>query len=105
LVPSGLLSVAAVHLFFAVMFDDQVCACGGVAYVVLGIAARWVRIPAAAIGLILYVALLVYSGFRGTDVLVSGLAFEIPVSILLGLTLVFALRGQARLTGAQRVRF
>ena len=43
---------------------DRIISFGGVAYMALGIAARWARLPAAVIGAVLYAAFLVIQASR-----------------------------------------
>jgi len=71
---------------------DRVIAFSGIFYVALGIAARWVRLPAALIGAVLYAALLVLQASRSIDLLMTGLIFKVPIVILLIVAVVSALR-------------
>ena len=80
---------------------DSFISFSGVFYIALGIAARWVRLPAAVIGAVLYAAFLAFQAFRSMDLLMTGLIFKIPVVILLVVAVVFALRRPP--TGEERV--
>jgi hypothetical protein len=80
---------------------DRIISFSGVFYIALGIAARWVRVPAAVIGAILYAAFLAFQASRSMDLLMAGLIFKIPVVILLIVAVVFALRRPP--TGEERV--
>lgn len=71
---------------------DRIIAFSGVFYIALGIAARWMRLPAAIIGVVLYAAFLAIQASRSVYLLMAGLIFKIPVVILLFLAVVFALR-------------
>jgi len=68
----------------------------GFIYIVLGIVARWVRLPAALFGTTLYVAFLVFECYlgvnHGKDLVMTGLFFKIPVVILLLVAMASALR-------------
>jgi hypothetical protein len=80
---------------------DRVISFSGVFYIALGIAARWVRLPAALIGAVLYAAFLAFQASRSMDLLMAGLIFKIPVVILLIVAVVFALKRPP--TGEERV--
>jgi len=80
---------------------DRVISFSGVFYIALGIAARWVRLPAALIGALLYAAFLAFQASHSMDLLMTGLIFKIPVVILLIVAMVFALKRSP--TGEQRV--
>jgi len=80
---------------------DRIISFSGVFYIALGIAARWVRLPAAVIGAVLYAAFLAFQASRSMDLLMAGLIFKIPVVILLIVAVVFALRRPP--TGEERV--
>ncbi len=71
---------------------DRIISFSGVFYIALGIAARWVRLPAAFIGAVLYAAFLAFQASRSMDLLMTGLIFKIPVVILLIVAVVFVLR-------------
>ena len=71
---------------------DRIISFSGVFYIALGIAARWVRLPAALIGAVLYAAFLAFQASRSMDLLMTGLIFKIPVVILLIVAVVFVLR-------------
>ena len=62
---------------------DLVISFSGIIYIILGIAAKWARLPAALIGAVLYAVFLLYQAFRGMDLLMSGLIFKIPNVVLL----------------------
>jgi hypothetical protein len=68
----------------------------GFIYIVLGIVARWVRLPAALVSVILYMAFLVFECYlsvnHGEDLVMTGLIFKIPIVILLLVAVVSALR-------------
>ena len=70
---------------------DRIIAFGGAFYIALGIAARWSRLPSAAIGAILYAAYLVFQASHSMALLMTGLIFKIPILILLLLAVLFAL--------------
>jgi len=80
---------------------DRVISWSGLFYIALGIAARWLRLPAALIGAVLYAAFLGFQASRSMDLLMSGLIFKIPVVILLIVAVVFAVRRPP--TGEERV--
>jgi len=82
---------------------DRIISFSGVIYIVLGIAARWFRLPAALIGAILYAAFLAFQASRSMDLLMAGLIFKIPVVILLVVAVIFALRSPPASSGEQRV--
>ena len=71
---------------------DKIIAFSGGIYIVLAVAARWVRLPAALIGGVLYAAYLVLQASRSMDLLMTDLIFKIPVVILLIVAVMFALR-------------
>lgn len=108
---SALFGVAAVQIlvggigFFLYSGEmgllDRIISFSGLFYIALGIAARWVRLPAAAIGAVLYAAFLAFQASRSMDLLMTGLIFKIPVVILLIVAVVFALRRPP--TGEERV--
>lgn len=99
---SALFGVAAIQILVGAIgwfiyngemgFLDRIITFSGVIYITLGIAARWVRIPAALIGAILYAAFLAFQATRSTELLMTGLIFKIPVVVLLVVAVVFALR-------------
>ena len=99
---SALFGVAAIQILVGAIgwftysgersFLDRIIAFCGLIYITLGIAARWVRIPAALIGAILYAAFLALQATRSTELLMNGLIFKIPVGVLLVAAVVFALR-------------
>jgi len=68
----------------------------GFIYIVLGIVARWVRLPAALFGVILYMTFLVFECYLsvkyGEDLVITGLFFKIPIVILLLAAVVWALQ-------------
>lgn len=80
---------------------DRIISFSGVFYIALGVAARWIRLPAALIGAVLYGAFLLFQASRSMDLLMAGLIFKIPVVILLVVAVVFALRRPP--TGEERV--
>ncbi len=82
---------------------DRIISFSGVFYIALGIAARWVRLPAAVIGAVLYAAFLAFQASRSMDLLMTGLIFKIPVVILLVVAVVFALRRPPASSGKERV--
>ena len=100
---SALFGVAAIQILIGAMayfvysaelgLLDRVIAFSGAFYFALGIIARWVRLPAAVIGTVLYAAFLVFQGSRSVDLLMTGLIFKIPIIILLIAAVLFALRG------------
>jgi hypothetical protein len=108
---SALLGVAAIQILLGAIgyfvhsgemgLLDRVISFSGVFYIALGIAARWVRLPAALIGAVLYAAFLALQASRSMDLLMAGLIFKIPVVILLIVAVVFALRRPP--TGEERV--
>src|SRR5438445_130065 len=55
----------------------------GAIYIALGIAARWVRLPAALIGAVLYGAFLALVAARDMASLKAGLIVEVPIMVLL----------------------
>ena len=61
-------------------------------YLLLGILARWARLPAALLGAIPYAALLALQATQSLDFLLTGLLFKIPVIILLAVATIFALK-------------
>jgi hypothetical protein len=99
---SALFGVAAIQILVGAIgwgihagqlgFIDRIITFSGVIYIVLGIAARWARLPAALIGAVLYAAYLALQASRSIDLLMKGLIFKAPVVILLVLAVVFALR-------------
>ena len=82
---------------------DRIISFSGVFYIALGIAARWVRLPAAVVGAVLYAAFLAFQVSRSMDLLMTGLIFKIPVVILLVVAVVFALRRPPASSGEERV--
>ncbi|HMJ65646.1 MAG TPA: hypothetical protein VK615_09870, partial [Candidatus Binatia bacterium] len=62
---------------------DRVIAFSGFLYIALGVSARWVPLPAAVAGAVLYVAFLGFQASRSTELLMTGLIFKIPVVALL----------------------
>jgi hypothetical protein len=100
--PSALFGVAAIQVLVGGLglflysgelglLDKGIAFSGGI-YIVLAVAARWVRLPAALIGAVLYAAFLVLQASRSMDLLMTGLIFKIPVVILLIVAVNFALR-------------
>jgi len=99
---TALFGVAAIQILVGAMgwflyspqfeFLDWVITFSGLVYVALAIAARWVRLPAALIGAILYAAFLAFQASTSADLLMVGLVFKIPIVILLVVAVVFALR-------------
>ena len=99
---SALFGVAAVQILVGALgyflysgemgLFDRVVAFSGAFYIALGIAARWVRIPAALVGAFFYAAFLALQASRSMGLLMAGLLFKIPVIILLIVAVVFALR-------------
>lgn len=71
---------------------DRIISFSGLIFIALGIAARWIRLPAALIGAALYAAFLLFQASRSMDLLMSGLIFKIPIVVLLVVAVVFALR-------------
>ncbi len=71
---------------------DRVISFSGIFYIVLGIVARWARFPAALVGAGLYGAFLLVQASISLDLLMTGLVFKIPIVILLGVGIAFALR-------------
>ncbi len=71
---------------------DWVITFSSAIYIALGIAARWVRLPVALIGVGLYAAFLAFQALRSVGLLMSGFIFKIPVVVLLLVAVVFALR-------------
>jgi hypothetical protein len=71
---------------------DRIISFSGVLYIALSMAARWVRLPAALTGVVLYAAFLAFQASRSMDLLMAGLVFKIPVVILLIVAVLFALR-------------
>ena len=106
---SALLGVAAIQILVGgisyVLYSgemgavDKVICFSGLFYIVLGIAARWIRLPSAVIGAVLYGAFLLLQSFHGEGLLTLGLIFKIPIVILLVLAVAFALRNPRVSTG------
>lgn len=69
---------------------DKVITYSGGIYLVLAVAARWVPVPAAVIGAVLYAAFLALQASRSLDLLTTGFIFKVPIVILLVLAVVFA---------------
>ena len=82
---------------------DKVIAFSGGIYIALAIVARWLRVPAALVGAVLYAAFLVLQASRSMDLLMSGLIFKIPVVILLVVAVVSALRSPPAPPAEERV--
>lgn len=72
---------------------DRIISFSGFFYVVLGILARWARLPSAVVGAALYAAFLAFQASRSMDLLMTGLIFKIPIVILLLVAVLFALKG------------
>src|SRR5881396_2996682 len=90
---SALFGVAAIQGMVGVFgWLDWVITFSAAIYIALGIAARWVRLPAALIGVGLYAAFLAFQALRSVGLLMSGFIFKIPVVVLLLIAVVFALR-------------
>ena len=102
---SALLGVAAIQIVvgflgWSVYRDrfgwlDWVIMFSGAIYIVLSIAARWARLPAAVVGAALYATFLLFQASRSVDLLMTGLIFKIPVVILLLVAILSALRRSA----------
>jgi hypothetical protein len=73
---------------------DWIVAFSGGIYIALGIAARWIRLPAAVVGIVLCAAYLIFQATRSIELLMGGLIIKIPVVILLIVATVSALRCQ-----------
>lgn len=110
---SALFGVAVIQLLVGIggwylysgqlgLFDRIVCFSGAF-YILLGIAARWFRFPAALIGALLYAAFLAIQASQSVDLLMTGLIFKIPIVILLLLALISALRNPPVTSGGQKV--
>jgi len=99
---SALFGVAAIQILVGALgwflygesfsWIDWVIAFSGGIYIALGIAARWVRLPAAVVGAVLCATYLIFQATRSIDLLMSGLIIKIPVVILLIVATVSALR-------------
>lgn len=72
---------------------DRIISFSGVFYIVLGIMARWARLPSAIVGAVLYAAFLAFQASRSMDLLMTGLVFKIPIVVLLVVAVLFALKG------------
>jgi hypothetical protein len=82
---------------------DRIISFSSVFYIALGIAARWVRLPAAVIGAVLYATFLLFQAFHNMALLATGLIFKIPIVVLLVVAVVFALRCPPTSSGEERV--
>lgn len=81
---------------------DWVVTLSGGLYLALGVAARWARLPAALIGLAVFLALLGYQASLSMELLQSGLIIKLPVALLLVVALVFSvITKQGRATEPQ----
>jgi hypothetical protein len=102
---SALFGVAAIQILVAGIgwflysaqfgWIDWLITFSGAIYIALGVASRWIRLPAAVIGSVLYAAFLAFQASRSSDLLMSGLIFKIPVVILLLVAVVSALKRPA----------
>jgi hypothetical protein len=100
---SALFGVAAIQIFIAgiywfisgAQFDwiGWLITFSGAIYIALGIVARWIRLPAAIIGSVLYAAYLAFQAMWSMDFI-----FKIPVVILLLVAVVSALKHPAAKT-------
>ena len=82
---------------------DRIISFSGLIYIALGIAARWIRLPAALIGAILYTAFLIFQASRSVDLLMTGLIFKIPIIVLLVVAVFSASKRSPTLDGDGRV--
>jgi hypothetical protein len=73
---------------------DWIITFSGGIYIALGIAARWLRLPAAIIGAVLYLAFLGLQASQGMELLMAGLIFKVPVVVLLLVAVGSAFRRQ-----------
>lgn len=99
---SALFGVAAIQILIGAigyfMYSEQmdmydhIIAFSGLLFITLGIAARWIRMPAALIGAVLYGAFLLFQATRSMDLLMTGLIFKIPIVVLLVVAIIFALK-------------
>ena len=60
------------------------------AYIVLGIVARWLPIPASLVATVLYSAFLGFQAYRNPDLITAGLVFKVPIVVLLLVAVVFS---------------
>ena len=82
---------------------DRIISFSGVFYIALGIAARWVRLPAAVIGAVLYAAFLAFQASRSISLLTTGLIFKIPIVVLLVVAIISALKRPPTSAGDESV--
>lgn len=82
---------------------DRIISFSGFFYILLGIVARWARLPAAVVGAVLYAAFLAFQASRSMDLLMTGLVFKVPIVVLLVLAVVFALMRPPASSGEKSV--